>query len=148
MTPEREAEIRKIAARDGESWRSSKVSNLALRETVEAMTELLAELDALRAGVAWRSGLPDGPDFVLACVEGERGRRFVIRASYVRQYELVSDGESLYENCDYHEDNDEYYCPEGWYESNEFEEVNWHVEGAIIGWMPLPEPIGEQKAKL
>lgn len=51
MTPEREASIRKIAARDGESWRSSKVSNLALRETVEAMTDLLAELDALRAKV-------------------------------------------------------------------------------------------------
>lgn len=45
MTPEREASIRKIAARDGESWRSSKVSNLALRE-------IIAEVDALRAEVA------------------------------------------------------------------------------------------------
>ena len=92
----------------------------------------------------WRTGLPDGPDFVLACVESD-GRRTVIRASYARKYELVSNPESVDENCDYHEEQDEYYVPEGWYESNEFEEVNWHVEGAVVAWMPLPVPPGEEE---
>lgn len=95
----------------------------------------------------WRTGLPDGPAFVLACVEDDRGRRTVIRASYARKYELVSNPESVDENCDYHEEQDEYYVPEGWYESNEFEEVNWHVEGAVVAWMPLPVPPGADEVK-
>jgi hypothetical protein len=107
------------------------------------------EIPALRCGravihdgqmSAWRDGVPDGPDFVLACVESDRGRRAVIRASYARQYELVSSPESIDEHCDYHEEQDEYFVPEGWYESNEFEEINWRVEGEVIGWMPLPSP--------
>lgn len=93
----------------------------------------------------WRTGLPDGPAFVLACVEDDRGRRTVIRASYARKYELVSNPESVDENCDYHEEQDEYYVPEGWYESNEFEEVNWHVEGAVVAWMPLPVLPGREE---
>jgi hypothetical protein len=88
---------------------------------------------------AWRDGVPDGPDFVLACVKVDK-RTVVLRASYVRQYELVSDSESIDEHCDYHEEQDEYFVPEGWYESNEFEEINWRVQGEVIGWMPLPSP--------
>lgn len=35
MTPEREAEIRKIAGRDGQTWRSSAVSLVALNEVLD-----------------------------------------------------------------------------------------------------------------
>lgn len=92
----------------------------------------------------WRTGVPDNPDFVLACVR-EDTRRFVIRASYARRFELAASNDWYYEgedgtNCpEYNEDEDEYYCPEGWYESNEYEEINWYVHGEVIAWMPLPE---------
>ena len=107
------------------------------------------EESALRCGRAeitdgaintWRTGLPGGPDFVLACVGDDRGRRTVIRASYARKFELVANPEYVGEGADYHEEEDEYYCPEGWFESNEFEETHWRVEGLVVGWMPLPAP--------
>jgi hypothetical protein len=79
---------------------------------------------------AWRDGVPDGPDFVLACVESDRGRRTVIRASYARQYVLVSHLVYVDENCDYHEEKDEYYVPEGWYEPGFARQAKLFEEGA------------------
>lgn len=60
MTPEREAAIRKIATRDGESWRSSKVVNLALRETLAEIDRLRGVAEVMRRGLA--GGLADVPN--------------------------------------------------------------------------------------
>ena len=44
--------------------------------------------------------------------------------------------------CDYNEENDEYYFPEGWWEVIR----NWDnyscvaIEDEVVYWMPLPEP--------
>ena len=40
----------------------------------------------------------------------------------------------------YDEETDTFYCEEGWYETNEFEEVHWNIHGIVTHWMPLPEP--------
>lgn len=40
----------------------------------------------------------------------------------------------------YDEETDTFYCEEGWYETNEFEEVHWNVDGVVTHWMPLPNP--------
>ena len=42
---------------------------------------------------------------------------------------------------EYNEDDDAYYCPEGWYEWNEYEECHFAVDkGAPVAWMELPLP--------
>lgn len=42
--------------------------------------------------------------------------------------------------CEYDEETDNYYLPEGWYECNEFEETHWKIDGNVTHWMPLPTP--------
>ena len=49
MTPEREAEIRKIAGRDGQTWRSSAVSLVALNEVLDELERLRAAAEKLSA---------------------------------------------------------------------------------------------------
>lgn len=103
------------------------------------------EIPALRCGrsvitdavTVWQPGVPPSPEPVLACVEDERGNRTVIRAMYARKFELTANLDAC-EEADYHEERDEFYCPEGWFECNAFEETHWTVEGTVLGWMPLP----------
>lgn len=67
---------------------------------------------------------------------GGHGRR--IRATYAAPKTLLQADE-----CDggiYDEETDEYYCEEGWYEDNEYDEVHWAVTDPVTHWMPLPEP--------
>lgn len=44
------------------------------------------------------------------------------------------------EGCYYDEEEDMYYVEEGWYETNQFDDVNWKIEGTVTHWMPLPAP--------
>lgn len=67
MTPEREKEIRKIAGRDGQTWRSSSVSLVALNDVID-------ELDELRGKVRWipvSERLPEPGVRVLTWVKGQ-----------------------------------------------------------------------------
>lgn len=70
MTPEREREIRKIAGRDGQTWRSSAVSLVALNEVLD-------ELDAERATNAKRDRLACEMVTTAATVLGEAQRQIV-----------------------------------------------------------------------
>ena len=38
----------------------------------------------------------------------------------------------------YDEATDTFYCEEGWYETNEYEEVHWDVSGTVTHWQKLP----------
>ncbi len=38
----------------------------------------------------------------------------------------------------YDEETDKWYVEEGWYETNEYEEVHWAVTGTVTHWQPLP----------
>ena len=85
-------------------------------------------------------GLPKSGDFVLASTCSARGYRQTIRAMYARDRDLPcnaehSDGFGIYD-----ETSDEFYCPEGWYEVNSFEEVHWAVDEPVTHWMTLPDP--------
>lgn len=60
-----------------------------------------------------------------------------LRAQYSDGHSMESDGE---EDAEYDEVADIYYCPKGWYETNEFEETHWRISGEVTHWMPLPDP--------
>ena len=66
------------------------------------------------------------------------GKKRTLRAVWVPKFFLESDGEYS-DYVDYNEEKDEYYWPEGWYERNEYDEVNWHVDHEITHWQPLPD---------
>ena len=67
MTSEREKEIRKIAGRDGQTWRSSAVSLVALNDVLD-------ELDEFRGKARWipvGERLPESEVRVLTWVKGQ-----------------------------------------------------------------------------
>ncbi len=49
MTPEREREIRKIAGREGQTWRSSAVSLVALNEVLDELERLRGAAESFRS---------------------------------------------------------------------------------------------------
>lgn len=79
--------------------------------------------------------LPESGVPVLAFVTNELGRTRRIRAQWCAKFTEESDGD----DAEYCEEKDTYYSPEGWYESNEYDEVNWFVHDPVSHWMPLPE---------
>lgn len=81
-----------------------------------------------------RPGVP-----VIAFVApNEYGKTRTIRAEYAAPMSLEMSPES--EGGIYDESTDTYYCEEGWYETNEYEEVHWNVGGVVTHWMALPLP--------
>ena len=77
--------------------------------------------------------LPEAGKFVLAFVENSS---VPIRAKYVPKFSLEPYDQDDW--CEYNEENDTYYCPEGWYECNKYDEINWLVHDKVIAWCELP----------
>lgn len=74
--------------------------------------------------------------FVPSFHGGGRSRR--IRAQYAPPKTLELSPYA--EGGEYDEATDTYYCEEGWYESNEYEEVHWAVTDTVTHWAPLQAP--------
>ena len=108
------------------------------------VNELKAKLAAAERWVSIDDRLPDSNVPVIAFVEavdGVQGRTRRIRAQYAAKFTLpVSEQCDINDWSEWNEQDDECYCPAGWYETNEFEETNWAVSGTVTHWMPLPEP--------
>ena len=68
------------------------------------------------------------------------GKRTPIRAMWAAKHtvEVAADDESDF--GEYDEERDAYYCPEGWYEWNQNEEVHWAVAETALHWQPMPAP--------
>ena len=83
--------------------------------------------------------LPEPNEPVLAYVKNaySGNRSMVIRAQYAPAKTLEQSIEC--EGGDYDEETDTYWCLEGWYETNCFDEINWRVDGVVNHWMPLPK---------
>lgn len=73
--------------------------------------------------------------FIPSYFDGGKSRR--IRAQYVPPKTLEQSLEC--EGGEYDEETDTFYCEEGWYETNEYEDVHWAVIDAVSHWMPLPD---------
>jgi hypothetical protein len=78
---------------------------------------------------------PEHP--VLAVYDTKYGR-FIVRAMYIPRFHKEDIGD--YEgDCEYDEDNDEYYWPEGWYEWSQEAEINYKLGEKVTHWMELPK---------
>ena len=86
--------------------------------------------------------MPQNGRKVIVFFVNPSGRPRTIMAMYAAKHTLEL-GEDLVggcECCNCPEDSDRVWCPESWYEMNEFEETHWWVDGTVTHWMPLPPP--------
>ena len=83
-------------------------------------------------------GLPENGVNVIVYFKNSHGKHRRLRAYYVRKYAFECGVDNDW--FDYNEDDDEFYLPEGWYESNEYEDINFFVDDTVTHWQPLPPP--------
>lgn len=79
--------------------------------------------------------LPKSGRYVLAWLEGAK---IPMRAMWADQHTLPLGDDADPEWGEYSEEKDEYFCPAGWYEMNQFEEQHWGVSGNVVAWCELP----------
>lgn len=77
---------------------------------------------------------------VIAYGLNSHGKIRRMRACYIPENYMESDGDSFLGADCYNEEKDMYYWPKGWYEWNEYEETHWLIDIEITHWMNLPEP--------
>ena len=93
--------------------------------------------------------LPENGVHVLLCCEihrygGEIAGKYVCDGYYAEANKIIAGGFPDECNCEYSEEDDEYYLCEGWYEVVK----NWDdynsvaVEDFVTHWMPLPSTEG------
>ena len=115
----------------------------ALAQCFDAADMATAAAQGFRDGVAsaasWISvdeRLPEPGNPVLLDI----GKKYPIRALWAAK-NTVRVGTDVDDWGEYDEETDEYYCPEGWYEWNEHEEVHWAVSETPRAWSELPQPL-------
>jgi hypothetical protein len=110
-----------------------------------AIREAADRLESLIGAGGWRpiAEAPAGVPVLLAVERaGSRWRR-VLRAVRADKFTLpLGDEQEPWDDCTYDEPGEQWYVAPGWYETNEYEETNWHVNDTPIGWQPLPTPPG------
>ena len=91
--------------------------------------------------------LPDDEVPVLAVLHNTYGRDVVLKLFHIGHHKRTTEeyGWQEYEGeTEYDEENDCFWIPEGWWESNYHEDnLNWEIDetdGTITHWMPIPEP--------
>lgn len=109
-------------------------------QPTRGITKAIAEMAFEAATPKWTpitERMPEPGVPVIALVNpNEYGKKRRIRAQWAPSKTLEQDWDA--EGGIYDEETDKYYCEEGWYETNEFEEVHWAVSGTVTHWQPLP----------
>ena len=122
-----------------ESWYSElnqagKGSKQVAREAYEAG---LNEAQQVAAPVGWTLTADKMPEPCMN-VLAYTGKGQPIRAQWVPTKTLEASGDGDF--GEYDEATDEIWWPEGWYETNAYEETHWLVDGQVTHWMSLPPP--------
>ena len=97
--------------------------------------------------ISVKDRLPESGVHVLLCCEmhrrgGEIAGKYVCDGYYAEANKIIAGGFPDECDCEYSEEDDEYYLREGWYEVIK----NWDnynsvtVGDFVTHWMPLPEP--------
>ena len=85
--------------------------------------------------------LPHPAMMVLVATIDHLGNGFVVMAEYSDGKSLLVADECCIEDWGtYDEKTDEWWCPVGWFESNQTDETHWQVNEPVTHWMPLPDP--------
>lgn len=101
------------------------------------------ELEFAYARIAVDERLPEPGERVLAFFRyPATGKWQVVRAMHAPHLTLNTEdwGDFEPDGGEHDEATDATYWPEGWYESNEFEETHWALEHEPSHWMPIPSP--------
>ena len=119
-----------------------------LVDPIEAVADYLLDSGVtVQEWVSVDDRLPENGVHVLLCCEthrygGEISGKYVCDGYYAEANKIIAGGFPDDCNCEYSEEDDEYYLCEGWYEIIK----NWDdynsvtVEDFVTHWMPLPHP--------
>lgn len=88
--------------------------------------------------------LPESGVPVLICVLNSAGKARRLRAHYAAPKTIAAGSEDNGAD-EYDEETDTYWLRSGWYETNEYEEVHWHVDDPVSHWTPLPAAPTQQE---
>ena len=108
---------------------------------------LIANGVTVQEWISVNDRLPENGVHVLICCEmrrygGEIAGKYVCDGYYAEANKIIAGGFPDECNCEYSEEDDEYYLCEGWYEVvknwDDFNSVA--VEDFVTHWMPLPQP--------
>ena len=108
---------------------------------------LIANGVTVQEWISVKDRLPENGVHVLLCCEmhrygGEIAGKYICDGYYAEANKIIAGGFPDDCDCEYSEEDDEYYLCEGWYEVIK----NWDdynsvtVEDSVTHWMPLPEP--------
>ena len=116
--------------------------------TYEGQAEyLISHGVTVQEWISVKDRLPENGVHVLLCCEihrygGEIAGKYVCDGYYAEANKIIAGGFPDECDCEYSEEDDEYYLCEGWYEVIK----NWDdynsvtVEDFVTHWMPLPQP--------
>lgn len=97
--------------------------------------------------ISVKDRLPESGVHVLLCCEmhrhgGEIAGKYVCDGYYAEANKIIAGGFPDECDCEYSEEDDEYYLREGWYEViKNWDDYNSVTVGDFVThWMPLPEP--------
>lgn len=80
---------------------------------------------------------PKSGKMVIVYGKNSYGKVRRLRAFYAAKFTIESFED---DDREYDEENDIFYVPVGWYECNECEDTNWHIDFPVTHWQPLPDP--------
>lgn len=69
---------------------------------------------------------------------------FWARACYVPQFHVEEDEYPFSGECEYNEEEDQYYWPAGWYEWNNEDDTHWLLTDEVVCWSEIEKPEGMQ----
>ena len=114
----------------------------------------LKNLPAAQQWIPCSERLPDNRVSVIICFREwqQYAKRYVysiVIGWYARKHSVRENVFSEWEaDCDYDEDEDEFYIHEGWYEfttQGNADLMNLYINAEVVAWMPLPEPYKERR---
>ena len=115
-----------------DTWAKSPYTLVLQKSIAEDYEPKQAQQVAVLAWAATADKMPEPLNKVLAF----NGKKQPIRAMWVPAKTLEDSGDGDF--GEYDEATDQTYWPEGWYETNAYEEAHWLVDGQVTHWMPLP----------
>lgn len=116
---------------------------------VNAAIDIIIAVPSAQRWIPCSEKLPDNRVSVIVCYRewqqyAKRYAYTIVVGWYAREHSVKENVFSEWEDdCDYNEEDDEYYIREGWYEfttQGNSDLFSWYINAEVIAWMPLPEP--------